>query len=104
MKKLSRDVEDSEVNLTENGCSTRIISKKLKIRQSAVIRGQKRSNAVQRSGPRRILPDADARLMMQKIKNEKNCKFKGASAAIGKLVSQWTAQESACQISIAQFL
>jgi len=30
-KKLSRDVKDLVVNLPENGCSTRIISKKLEI-------------------------------------------------------------------------
>jgi len=65
---------------------------------------QKRRNAVpkvQRSGPGRILTDADARLMMQKIKNEKNCKPKDASAAMGKPVSQWTACRALRRIGYA---
>jgi len=38
---------------------------------------------------------------MQKIKNEKNCKPKDASVAIGKPVSQWTACRALGRIGYA---
>lgn len=72
MKKLSRTVENSIVNMTKDGSSSRMIAKELNLSQSVVIRVLKRRNVApqgQARGIRKLLTDGDARLMMRKMRD-----------------------------------
>lgn len=97
MRKLSQDVENSIIGLTEKGCSSRIISSKLGISQSVVIRVQKRRKVSVESplrGRPRLLNDADARHIMANMRKDKFLTPKGASLEINKDVSRWTARRA----------
>ncbi|XP_075163154.1 uncharacterized protein LOC142235781 [Haematobia irritans] len=92
MKKLSRDVEDNIVSLTarNNGSSSRKIVKELNIGQSVVIRVHKRRNSKEQTrGRRKLLTEADARLMMTEIRQNKSVTPKNTTAK-NKQVSEWT--------------
>lgn len=94
MKKLSRQIEDSVISMTNAGSATRIIAKQLNISQSVVIRVQKRRGVVTKAqvrGRRKLLTDSDARVMMSQLKKDKCLTPKDAAIAINKPVSRWTA-------------
>lgn len=97
MRKISAEIENSVVCLTDKSCSSRTISKRLGISQSAVIAAQKRRNVTPKplvKGRKKLLTDSDARLMMSKMRQKKLLTPKGASMAINKNVSQWTARRA----------
>ena len=97
MKKISREVEDKIVSMTENGLSSRKIAVELKISQSLVMRVHKRRNVksnVKVRGRKTLLTDSDARLMMQHMKKDKCLTPGNAALDIGKPVSRWTARRS----------
>ena len=97
MRKISEEMENNVVSLTDNGCTTRKISKRLGISQSAVIAVQKRRNVTpkpQVAGRKKLLKDSDARLMMSEMRKNKLLTPKGASLVINKKVSEWTARRA----------
>lgn len=97
MRKISAEIENSVVCLTDKSCSSRTISKRLGISQSAVIAAQKRRNVTPKplvKGRKKLLTNSDARLMMSKMRQKKLLTPKGASMAINKNVSQWTARRA----------
>ena len=90
-------MDNAVVSLTENGCTTRKISKRLGISQSAVIAVQKRRNLTSKwqvAGRKKLLKDSDARLMMSEMRKNKLLTPKGASLVINKKVSEWTARRA----------
>jgi len=97
MRKLSEAIENNVVSLTENGVTSRAISKRLGISQSAVIAVQKRRSVTpkaQVAGRKKLLKESDARLMMSEMRRNKLLTPKGASLAINKNVSEWTARRA----------
>jgi len=97
MRKLSEAIENNVVSLTENGCTSCAISKRLGISQSAVIAVQKRRSVTpkaQVAGRKILLKESDARLMMSEMRRNKLLTPKGASLAINKNVSEWTARRA----------
>jgi len=101
MKRLSSDVENSIISLTESGCSTRNIANQLNISHSAVSKVQKRRNVPSKNtikGRKRLLKDSDARLMMSKMRTDKFLTPKKASMDIGKDVSRWTARRALAKV------
>lgn len=104
MKKISIEIENSVVCLTEKGCSSRAIAKKLGISQSAVITAQKRRNVTSRTqqkGRKKLLSDSDARLMISQMRKNRLLTPKEASLAINKNVSEWTARRALRNIGYA---
>ncbi|EAL59155.1 transposase [Wolbachia endosymbiont of Drosophila ananassae] len=97
MRKLSGEIQNNIVSLTESGNSTRQIAERLGISQSAVVSIQKRRKLTpkpQVSGRKKLLKDSDARLMMSEMRKNKNLTPKGACLAINKNVSEWTARRA----------
>lgn len=87
MRKLSRTVENSILSMTENGFSSRVIAKEIKVSQLVVIRILKRRNITPQAqviGRRKLLTDGDASLMMRKMKAEQSLTPKEAFLAINK--------------------
>ncbi|XP_075163221.1 uncharacterized protein LOC142235852 [Haematobia irritans] len=81
---LSRDVEDNIVSLTNNGYSSRKIAIRVQKRQNATPKEQIR-------GRRKLLTEADARLMMAEIRQNKSVTPKNTTVAKSKQVSECTA-------------
>jgi len=97
VRKLSEAIKNNVVSLTENCCTSRAISKRLGISQSAVIAVQKRRNETpkaQVAGRKKLLKESDARLMMSEMRRNKLLTPKGASLTINKNVSEWTASRA----------
>lgn len=103
MKKLSVELENSVVVLTEKGHSTRKIAEKLNIGQSTVVKVQKRKNIVRApnvGGRPRQLSDADARLMEREMRKDSSITPKQAADALNKNVSEWTARRALHRIGL----
>ncbi|XP_075162757.1 uncharacterized protein LOC142235388 [Haematobia irritans] len=95
MKKLSRDVEYNIVSLTNKGSSSRKMVKELNISQSVIIRVQKGRHTTpneQNRGRRKLLTEADARLIMAEMRQNKSVTPKNTTVAKNKQVSEYTAR------------
>ena len=101
MRKVSQEIEDRIVALTNDGQSSRIIAKQLKISQSVVLRVQKRRAVVprvQNSGRKKLLTSEDARLMLNHMQKNEGLTPLLAAIAINKPVSRWTAKRAVQEI------
>ena len=102
MQKVSQEIEDSIVALTNDGQSSRNIAKQLKISQSVVLRVQKRRSVVpqtQNNGRKKLLTPEDARLMLSHMQKNEGLTPMLAAIAINKPVSRWTARRAVQKIS-----
>ncbi|TMW41337.1 hypothetical protein DOY81_013584, partial [Sarcophaga bullata] len=101
MQKVSQEIEDSIVALTNDGQSSRIIAKQLNISQSVVLRVQKRRAVVpkvQNNGRKKLLTPEDARLMLSHMQKNEGLTPMLAAIAINKPVSRWTARRAVQEI------
>lgn len=103
MKKISLNLENQIVNLTENGLSCRQIAKSLNVAPSTVVSVRKRRNLKSRStanGRPRLLTDADARHIERLMRKSDTKTPKLAAKAINKSVSDWTVRRALRKIGL----
>lgn len=97
MKKISVELENSVVVLTNSGNSSRKIAEILNISQRTVINIQKRRNVAHApnvGGRPQHLSGSDARLMVQEVRKNSFVTPKKAAAMLNKNVSEWTARRA----------
>lgn len=103
MGKITIDVENSIVALTNQGYSSRKIAKRLKVCHRTVLLAQKRRqcNPARNAGGRpRVMSNGDARVIERMIKSREARTPMAAAKAINKDVSEWTVRRALKRIGL----
>lgn len=103
MKKISAEIENEIVFLTEKGQSAREVAKKVGVCHQTVLQVRKKRNChppVVKKGRKGLLTNRDARAMEHLMSRQLVKTPKIAAAAINKPVSEWTARRALRKIGL----